>query len=378
MAPRARPLASAAMRHAHGVEAFAPGRCTVVGEHVDYADGVVVCIALDLGVSVRARPAHDAVWRVRGSGGRLAERDQPALCGDVGDLPFAVVLALRELGTETPPLDIEISATLPESAGLSSSAALCGATAVALLRLLDARLPAHDLCDLMLYAEREIAGVPCGPLDQRAVVLSPRDGALLLDCRDGSDSPLPWPPGFVLAACHTGDTHDVGGEGYRTRRRQAEAALAQLGAASYRDLDADSLQAAHLDPVLQRRAHHIVTETQRALDCAAALRRGDMPAVGRLMQASHASLRDDYEVSTAALDACAAAAEATPGCLGARLCGAGFGGTAVALVDEPGAARCLEAMRTALPGGRAGAAGRGEWLLRPAPGLAELARDVVS
>jgi len=366
------------MRQPHGVEAFAPGRCTVVGEHVDYADGVVVCIALDLGVGVTARPSADGAWRVRGSGGRLAERGDLELRGDVGDLPFATVLALREQGLATPPLDLEIRATLPESAGLSSSAALCAATAVAVLRLCGARLAAHDLCALLLHAERDIAGVPCGPLDQRAVVLSPRGGALLLDCRDGGEEPLPWPPGYVLAACHTGDTHDVGGAGYRTRRREVDTALAQLGVASYRDLDAGMLSQSRLDPVLARRARHVVTETARALDCAAALQLGDMAGVGRLMQASHASLRDDYEVSTATLDACCAAAEASPGCLGARLCGAGFGGTAVALVAEGDAAACLEAMRAALPGGRAGAASRGEWLLRPAPGLAELAADVVA
>jgi galactokinase len=355
--------------------AFAPGRCTVVGEHVDYADGVVVCMAVHLGVAVAVRESGDGRWHVR-SGERRAEREEPWPRGDVGDLPLATVLALRGLGVTAPPLEIRVVASLPEGAGLSSSAALCGATVVAVLRLLGVRLPAADLCTAMLHAERDIVGVPCGPLDQRAVVLPPADGALVLDCRDQVAAPLPWLAGHVLAACHTGATHDVGGEGYRSRRAQADEALRALGTASYRDLDLASVEAVPgLDPLLRRRARHIVSETARALDCAAALRRGDAAAVGRLMHVGHASLRDDYEVSTPALDAVAAAAEATPGSLGARLCGAGFGGTAVALVEASAADRCLEAMRAALP---ADAAGRGAWLLRPSPGLAALAPDVVA
>jgi galactokinase len=232
------------------------------------------------------------------------------------------------------------------------------------------------LCDVALHAERDIMGVPCGPLDQRAVVLSPAGGALVLDCADGgaATSTVPWPPGWVLAACHTGDSHDVGGDGYRTRRAEADAALRLLGARSWREVSPQGVAALHgSDPLLARRARHVVTETARALECAAALRAGDMPRVGALMSASHASLRDDYEVSTPALDAVVAAAERSDGCLGARLVGAGFGGTAVALVHETHGESCLAAMRAALDG----RGGRGAWLLAPSPGLAALAPDVV-
>jgi len=331
--------------------ASAPGRCTVVGEHVDYAGGVVVCMAVGLHVSVEMleAPADDA----------------PA-----GPLAPATLQALRERGIAVPPVALRITATLPAGAGLSSSAALCGAVAVAALRLCGAALRAADLAALMLHAERDIAGVPCGPLDQRAVVHAPAAGALLLDCGDDSLAPVPWPEGYVLAACHIGDTHDVGGAGYRARRQQADDALRALGAASWRDVDIADIPT--LDGVLQRRARHIVGETQRALDCAAALRASDASSVGALMSASHASLRDDYEVSTPALDAAVAAARSSHGCLGARLCGAGFGGTAIALVEEGRAEGCLDAMRAAVPG-----RSRGGWLLRPAPGLAVLASDVV-
>jgi len=334
--------------------ATAPGRCTLVGEHVDYGDGVVVCIAVQLGVTVSLVPggAHEAVH----------------------DLPSATLEALRRQGFAVPPATVSIAATLPAGAGLSSSAALCCATAVAALRLLGARMSAEQVCDVALVAERDIMGVPCGPLDQRAVVLSPAGGALVLDCRPGlRTTTAPWLPGHVLAACHTGDTHDVGGAGYRTRRAEADAALRLLGASSYRDVSLRDVEPLG-DPLLRRRARHIVTETARALECADALRSGDAPRVGALMSASHASLRDDYEVSTPALDAVVAAASATPGCLGARLVGAGFGGTAIALIDEVHGEPCLAAMRAALghPGGR------GAWILRPTPGLASLAADVIA
>jgi len=335
--------------------AFAPGRVTLVGEHVDYADGVVVCMAVHLGITVTLRPSRD--------GG-----------ADGGDLPRATLLALRRrAGVELPPLDVDVEATLPRSAGLSSSAALCGAVAVAALRMARVTLPAAELAATMLHAERDIAGVPCGPLDQRAVVHAPAGGVLVLDCRDDGIGRAPWLDGHVLVACHTGDTHDVGGDGYRARREQAEQARLALGVTSFRDAPAAAVESLH-DDLLRRRARHIVSETRRAIACAAALRRGDAGAVGELMSASHASLRDDCEVSTAALDAVVAAAVRCEGCLGARLCGAGFGGTAVALVEEGRAEACIDAMQGALP---LDARGRGAWVLRPSPGLHVLCPDVV-
>lgn len=353
--------------------ASAPGRATIVGEHVDYADGLVVCVGVNLEVAVAIRRSADTTWRVA-SGSRRAERAEPALLGDVADRVLAVAAALGPAGVAVPPLEVAIAADLPEGAGLSSSAALGVAVVVAALRLLGRRLPAAEVARVAYAAEHDVLGVPSGSLDQRAVVGAPRNGALLLDFRDGGSVRLPWAEGTCLVAVDTATAHDVGGEGYRTRRMEADAALRLLEAVSWRDLSPEQVEAAGLPEPFDRRARHITSETLRAGEAAVALRFGDAEALGRLMSASHASLRDDHEVSTPELDACCAAAEAVKGCLGARLVGAGFGGTAIALARSDSAETVrvgmLEALGRAQPDVRS-------WLLEPSPGAAELAADVV-
>jgi galactokinase len=342
-----------------------------VGEHVDYAGGRVLCCPVDRFVAVALRPSSDGVWRLL-SGDRRVERAGPAPAGDLGDRAFAPAVVLAAAGMAVPALEVAIAADLPEAAGLASSAALCCAVTVALLRLLGTRLSARRLAEVALAAERDVVGVPCGPLDQRAVVGLTEGGALLLDCADGSAAPVPWGiEGAVLVACDSGETHDVGGAGYRERRAEAEAALRALGAAGVRGLDLVAVEAAGLPPPLDRRARHLVTETGRAAAAAAALAAGDAAALGALMSASHASLRDDCAVSTPALDDVVAAALSVPGCHGARMVGAGFGGTAVALVTEAAAERYRAVMEAAAPGSRGG------WRLAHAPGLAVTATDVI-
>jgi galactokinase len=351
--------------------AQAPGRCTLVGEHVDYAGGMVLCCPVDRGVAVAVRPSSDRRWRLV-SEGRRVEREDPRPAGDLGDRAFASALALAAAGVTVPALEIAVAADLPEAAGLASSAALACAVAVAALRLTAGRLGRGRLAEVALHAERDIVGVPCGPLDQRAVVGLGRPGAILLDCADGSAAAVPWRlSGTVLVACDTGEAHDVGGAGYRQRRAEAEAVLGGLAAPAVRDLEPGTLGAAGLPATLLARARHLVTESRRAVAAAAALEAGDASALGALMTASHDSLRDDYEVSTPALDAAVAAALALSGCHGARMVGAGFGGTAVALVAETAADACQAAMAAAVPGSR------GCWRLAHGPGLAISAADVV-
>lgn len=351
--------------------AVAPGRCTLVGEHVDYADGLVLGCAIDRSVTVAVRPSAAGRWRAV-SRCRTVDRAEPlARAGDIGDRLFAAAVAVGDAtGLPTPPLDIAVGASLPESAGLSSSAAVVVATMVAVLRLQGRRLSAAELIAGALRAERELVGVPCGPLDHRAVVRSPDGGALLLDCRSGADRPVPWRlRGIGLVACATGETHDVGGAGYRQRRQEADEALRRLGVASYRDADEASL--AHLPAPLGRRARHILRETARAGAATGALERGDAVMLGRLMTESHASLRDDYAVSTPSLDAVVAAAISVPGCLGARMVGAGFGGTVIALAGDVAAEGVGRAME------HASSAAAGVWPLAPAAGMAERAPDVI-
>jgi len=356
---------------------LAPGRCTLVGEHVDYADGVVVCMAIDLAVAVAVRPSSDGRWRVS-SAGRLVERAGRDPAGDIGDRVFAAATALEMHGVALPALDIAVAATLPEGAGLSSSAALICAALVAMLRWSASTVKAAELARIALETERDIVGVPCGPLDQRTVVLAPGDGVLLLDCRLDTYDTVPWNlTGTVIVACDTGAPHDVGGAGYRTRREQAASALLGIGAGSYRLVSVGDVEAAGLDELLTRRARHIVTETTRARRAAAALRDGDAGALGRLMSASHVSLRDDYSVSTALLDACVAAAMTVPDCHGARMVGAGFGGTAIALVASSSAAACGAAMAAAIGGGGRDGGTVRSWVLSPCAGVASLAPDVV-
>ncbi|HEY6378836.1 MAG TPA: galactokinase family protein [Candidatus Dormibacteraeota bacterium] len=355
----------------------APGRCTLVGEHVDYADGWVLAVAVDRLVAVAARRSADGCWRLV-SGARRVERRDPQPCGDAADRALAVAVALERAGVAVPAVELGLAASLPEGAGLSSSAALSCATAVALLRLSEKRLTATQLAAVALVAERDIAGIPCGPLDQRVVVGAPAGGALLLDCAPGGgEQPLSWRlDGVSLVVCDTGEAHDIGGGGYRSRRAEADAALRALGARSYRELDAAAVASAHLPEPLDARARHIVTETQRTLAAAAALRAGDAAQLGRIMTASGASLRTDYAVTTAALDACVDAALAVPGCLGARMVGGGFGGSAIALVRLDAREACRVAMQAAVAR-LGGGSGRGAWVLSPAAGAALRAPDVV-
>jgi galactokinase len=351
--------------------ATAPGRCTLVGEHVDYADGLVLCCAINLSVSAAVRPSPAGRWRAV-SRHRTVERGEPlARAGDIGDRLFAAAVAAGDAtGVTTPPLDIAVEASLPESAGLSSSAAVVVATMVAVLRLQGRRLSAAALIHAALRAERDLVGVPCGPLDHRAVVRSPAQGALLLDCRSGVDRPVPWHlRGAGLVACATGETHDVGGAGYRQRRQEADEAQRRLGVASYRDAVEAGL--ARLPPPLAQRARHILRETARAGAAAAALERGDAVRLGHLMTESHESLRDDYAVSTPALDDVVAAAMSVPGCLGARMVGAGFGGTVIALARDDAAESTGRAMENA------SSRTAGVWPLAPAAGMAERAPDVI-
>ncbi len=349
----------------------APGRVPLVGDHVDYVGGRVACVAIDLNLAVALRASPDGMWRAA-SNGRVVERKDPNPCGDIGDRIFASVLALQPFMSHLPPIEVGVAANLPESAGLSSSAAIVVAVMVGLLRMADMHMSAFDMVNVALTAEREIVGVPCGSLDQQAIVHAPAHGVLILDFADDSFSTVPWPwPRVGIVVADSGDKHDVAAGAYADRRRQAELVLTNLGVTSCQEID--TKWSSLTDPELRRRGRHISTETvrtDRAVEC---LRAGDLDGLGGLISMSHASLRDDFQVSTDRIDAMVEAATRLPGCYGSRIVGGGFGGSAIALCDEGASDSVRRAM--------AGAAGRtgvdGTWTVHPSPGIALSAPDVI-
>ena len=215
-------LENAAGAGTTAASAWAPGRCTLVGEHVDYAGGQVLCVAIHLGIAAAVRRSATERFLVT-SGESVVTRIGAGPLGDVGDRVLAPVVALRERGIAVPAIEVGIATTLPAGAGLASSAALMVAVTAAILRLLGRTMTARDLAAMALSAERDVLGIPCGPLDQRAVVDAPAEGALLLDCATGAEASVRWPwPDTVLVACDTGSHHDVGGAEYRRRRQETE------------------------------------------------------------------------------------------------------------------------------------------------------------
>jgi galactokinase len=313
------------------VRAFAPGRVNLIGDHTDHTGGLALPLAIDLGTTVTGRTDDGAFVRLRSS----AEAEVAVVPLDVPD-PSSVAPAwaryvagvVAEL-RPTRGFEGEIHTTLPVGAGLSSSAALELSVALAL----GFAGPAAALAALGQRAEQRASGVPCGIMDQLTSATGVAGHALLIDFTTLVVEPVPVPGDLEVVVVHSGQARTLVGSAYGERRRACEEAARIIGplrAATPADV------AAIDDPVLRRRARHVVTENRRVAAFADALRSGDPAVAGALMGESHASLRDDFEVSTPALDALVARLAGRAGVYGARLTGAGFGGCAVALT-EPGA-----------------------------------------
>jgi galactokinase len=286
----------------------------LIGDHTDYNEGFVLPMAIDLECVVRTRPRADGRLRVHSD-----VADEPALAPWVGR-------TLRERGLPDVSLDVEVSSTVPVGAGLSSSAAFEVAYALALCDAGGFALPPLELALACQEAEQRATGVPSGIMDQLASICG-RDGcALLIDCRSLDVQPIPILEGVAVVVVHSGVSRTLGGTAYAERRAECERVAAALGLAALRDATLDQVAG-------EPRARHVVSENERVLQAAQALRSGDAAKVGELMSASHASLRDDYEVSTPELDALVAALDEAGG-LGARLTGAGFGGCVVTLAER--------------------------------------------
>ena len=334
----------------------APGRVNVIGEHTDYNDGFVLPVALPH--TTRAAVAMRTDGRVAFASlqddAAVAELDVTALApghpsGWAG-YPAGVVDALRDrVGGG---VSVLVDSDVPLGAGLSSSAALTCAVALALRDLVVPQLGREELVEVTRHAENDFVGAPTGVLDQSASLLCTAGHALFLDTRDRSTEQVPLDlagAGLQLLVVDTRTSHTHADGGYGDRRRECEQAAERLGVPALRDVaDVDGLVPLQGEPVLHRRARHIVTENARVLEVVDVLRGGgDLRAIGAVMTAGHASLRDDFEISTPELDGCVAAATAA-GAHGARMVGGGFGGSAVVLVDRDRAGAVTDAVRERL------------------------------
>lgn len=336
--------AAGAYRAHYGAEPdgvwFAPGRVNLIGEHTDYTGGFVLPFALASGVAVAAGRAPGGaitVWSAQEGGDpRAAALDTlaPGLVCGWPAYPLGVAWSLREAGHRPGGTRFAVDADLPMGAGLSSSAALECAIALALSDLHGLRVPRPELAALASRAENEFAGAPTGIMDQSAALLCRAGHALLLDCRSGDTEEVPLDPGsagLALLVCNTGTRHALTDGRYAQRRRSCEEAARLLGARSLREVTDRGDDVGRLaDPELRRRASHVVTENGRTLATAALLRRGALADVGRLLTQSHTSLRDDFEVSWPRADAAVQAA-LSAGAAGARMIGGGFGGSVLVL-----------------------------------------------
>ena len=332
----------------------APGRVNVIGEHTDYNDGFVLPVALRQ--TIRAAVARRDDGRVAlvsaqhpGERVELALADlSPGSPDGWAGYPAGVVHALRERVPGG--VSVLVDGDVPAGMGLSSSAALSCSVALALRDLAAPELEPPDLVDIARSAENDFVGAPTGILDQSASLLCTAGHALFLDTRDRSTEQVPLDleaAGLVLLVVDTGTTHSHATGGYGDRRRECEQAAQRLGVPALRDVP-DVAALAALDDgtdhgaLLMRRARHVVTEDARVLEVVALLRgAGDPRAIGPVLTAGHASLRDDFQISTPELDACVDAA-LTAGAAGARMVGGGFGGSAIVLVEAASADRVIE------------------------------------
>ena len=321
------------------VTARGPGRVNLIGEHTDYNDGLCLPFALERGVTVAAERTESGT--VEALALDLDEHDcfpLDAIEAAEGWRAFVrgTVAELTGAGVPLPGVRLEISSDLPSGIGLASSAALETALALALLDLAGAPEPdRRGLARLCSRVEHRWVGAQTGLLDQLASLLGEQGHALLLDCRDLGTQQVPLGLGdWTLVVLDSGSVHEHAASGYNERRRECAEACRALGVASLRD--ATEAAASRLPEPLRRRARHVIGENDRVLRAVEALRGDDLAALGRLLDASHASLRDDYEVSVPEVEATVDRLKAA-GAAGARIMGGGFGGAVLALL-APGVA----------------------------------------
>jgi galactokinase len=311
----------------------APGRVNLMGDHTDYTGGFVLPMTIDRECVVTAEPGDHVLVRARSA--ELPGTAEVACDGSTdpatidppwGRFVAGVVRAVADRGGSLPATDLAVTTTVPIGSGLSSSSALAVACALALTRRAGLELDGRELAQLALDAEVMATGVPGGLMDQLCAIFGAAGHALRIDCRSRTIEPVALPRGVAVLLVHSGVPRALAGSEYAARRAECEAAAHRLGLASLRDASPEQVAD---DP----RARHVVSENARVLATADALPRGDLSVLGPLLLESHASLRDDFEVSTPELDALVEIL-VDCGAAGARLTGAGFGGCVVALVQR--------------------------------------------
>lgn len=322
----------------------APGRVNLIGEHTDYNEGFVLPFAIDRRTVVALGVRDDRRVRVASTfADELAEIDLDQLAieslGGWSAYPLGVAWALGEYGADlsgVPGVDLFIDSDVPVGAGLSSSAAIESAVALALNDVWRLGLDRPTLARVGQRAENVAVGAPTGIMDQSASLLGKVDHAVFLDCRSLESELVPLglaEAGLAILVIDTGVKHSHATGGYGERRAACERGAAAMGASSLRDLTVDDLPRARqlLDDVTFRRIRHVITENQRVLDTVAVLKAEGASAIGELLDASHRSMRDDFEISVPELDLAVETAVGA-GAVGARMTGGGFGGAAIALV----------------------------------------------
>ncbi len=316
----------------------APGRVNLIGEHTDYNDGFVMPLAIDRAVWIAVRPRSDSYVTLYSLDFKQPAQFSLTEIVKGQDLWIeyvqGVAWALQENGQVLKGWDGVIAGDVPIGAGLSSSAAVELAAARTFAAVADLKWAPADMAKLCQRVENQWIGVNSGIMDQMISAAGVAGHALLIDCRSLDFQAVPLPEGTAVVVLDTNTRRDLVGTAYNERRQQCETAAHFLGKNALRDVTLAQLEAAkdQLDEVVYRRARHVISENQRTLDAADAMRAGDAVKLGQLMNASHASLRDDYEVSSDGLNAIVDCAREHDACIGARMTGGGFGGCAVALV----------------------------------------------
>lgn len=318
----------------------APGRVNLIGEHTDYNEGFVLPMTIDRAAWIALRPREDGVVRARSVDFNQTAEFEPVDLSHEGadwaEYMKGMAWALQEAGFTLRGWDGVVAGDVPIGAGLSSSAALELAIARAFAEVSGFEWDAPTMAKLAQHAENHWVGVRCGIMDQMISAAGKAGHALLIDCRSLETEFVPLPPDTAVVILDTSTRRGLVDSVYNERRDQCEMAARFFNVQALRDVDLPTFeaQAAGLTDIIRRRARHVITENARTLQARDAMRAGDAALLGQLMNASHTSLRDDYEVSSAALNAIVECAQAHEACYGARMTGAGFGGCAVALVRE--------------------------------------------